>query len=220
MRDIPNIKGERMYQSKDDTDMREIRRGEIYYIDLANIDYADSHISGKTRPGLVIQNNIGNDNSYNVIVALLTSVDKKPYPFQYKVTVNGRQNTVMFDQIMTIPKQNIEGKLGELTQQQIYESDISLMCSLNLLQYSITSLSDFDITNMITERTKNTESTYYTVDIVTTISEKENYMTGTIMFQNLVEFDPTITKDTGLDAIKDKLNNCVGLKFIANHIQF
>jgi len=209
-----------MYQSKDDTDIREIRRGEIYYIDLADIDYADSHIAGKTRPGLIIQNNVGNDNSYNVIVALLTSADKKPYPFQYKFTLNGRPNTVMFDQIMTVSKGNLENKLGELTPQQIYESDMALMCSLNLSSYSIASISSFDIVSMVIERTKIQESTYCSIEITSTIVDKENKKTGKIWLSDLSIFDPSITKDTGLEEIKEKLNNCSGLNFIANHIKF
>jgi len=209
-----------MYQNKDQIDIREIKRGEIYYIDLSNIDYTDSHISGKSRPGLIIQNNIGNDNSYNVIVALLTGADKKPYPFQYKLNLNGRSNTVMFDQIMTVSKQNLENKLGELTAQQIYESDIALMCSLNLLSYSIMSIQDFDISSIVIKKTKNQEMSYCNVDIISTNGDRENKYIGKISISDLSRYDALITQDSDLDEIKDKLNNCAGLNFLMNHLQF
>jgi len=207
-----------MYQ--EDANMREIRRGEIYFIDLSDIDYTDSHIAGKSRPGLVIQNNVGNDNSDNVIIALFTSADKKPYPFQYKMSLNGRPTTIMFDQLITISKQNLQNKMGELTNQQVYESDLALMHSLNLLSYSISAIKDFDITHIITERTKSKEITYCTISIISSVGEKENISIGTIFLDDLSAFDKSIDKDSSLDDIKSKMNNCAGLNFIANHIQF
>ena len=208
-----------MYNPIENQDLREIRRGEIYYIDLSNIDYADSHVIGKTRPGLIIQNNIGNENSPNVIVALFTGANKKPYPFQYKTVVNGERQTIMFDQIMTLSKQNIKNKFGELTNQQLYEADLALMCSLDLLNHSISSFKDFEIVSIISERTKDKEAAYCNIEITNTINDRENKFCGSIVFEDLQIFDDSIQKDTEFDEIKTKLNNCAGLNFIANHIK-
>jgi len=209
-----------MYQNKENTDVREIKRGEVYFIDLSNIDYLDSHIIGKSRPGLIIQNNVGNENSFNVIVALLTSAEKKPYPFQYKIILNGRSTTIMFDQIMTVPKANLEDKLGELTEQQMYEADTALMCSLNLLYHSITAIRDFSIESIITEKTKEKETVYCNICIKNIINGRESTVQGILSFDDLKSFDPSLTKDTNIDEIRDKLNNCTGLNFLANHIHF
>jgi len=208
-----------MYTSKDNTDTREIKRGEIYFIDLSNIDYMDTHISGKSRPGLIIQNDVGNENSNNVIIALMTSAEKKYYPFQYKIGVNGRINTIMFDQIMTVSKQNLESKMGELTSSQMREADIALMCSLNLTPYSIVSIKDFNIIKIITERTKNNETSIAVVEIDTIIGEKEIRRSGNINLLDISQYDPSITQMSDMDEIKTKLNNCAGLNFLMNHIQ-
>lgn len=209
-----------MYQNKESTDMREIKRGEVYFIDLSNIDYLDSHIIGKSRPGLIIQNDVGNENSPNIIVALITTADKRPYPFQYKLNLNGRLSTIMFDQIMVVSKQNINDKIGELTAQEIRESDIALMCSLSLSHYSMLSIKDFSITHVVTERTRNNEVTNFVFEISHMVGDREQNKVGNIDVKDISKFDPSITKDSDLDEIKDKLNNCVGLNFIANHIQF
>ena len=209
-----------MYTSKDDADTREIKRGEIYFVDLSEIDYADTHISGKSRPGLIIQNDIGNENSYNVIVALITSAEKKIYPFQYKVSLNGRVNTVMFDQILTVSKQNLNNKVGELTSQQMREADRALMCSLNLTAYSMMSVKDFNIIKVVTERTKNNEVSKLIVEIIITIGDKETRKEGLVDLRDLIKYDNAITKDSDMDEIKSKLDNCSGLNFLMNHIQF
>jgi len=209
-----------MYQNQDFTGIREIKRGEIYYIDLSDVDYVDSHISGKSRPGLIIQNDVGNVYSSNVIVALTTTADKRPYPFQYKITLNGRPSTIMFDQLMVVGKENLNDKIGELTPQETKEADLALMCSLNLTKYSMTSIKDFNITHIITERTKESETTYCIIEILTMNGDKEIISTGNIGLKDISGFDLSITKESDIDEIKNKLNNCAGLNFLFNHIQF
>lgn len=209
-----------MYQNKEQIDTREIKRGEIYYIDLSNIDYTDSHIAGKIRPGLIIQNNIGNSNSPNVIVALLTTAEKKNYPFQYKTNVTGRPSIIMFDQLLTVSKQTLKEKMTELTPQQIYESDKALMNSLDLLPYSMSSIRDFNVVSIHTNRNRLGEKTNCIIDIFFSIMNNESKASCYIPMEDLSQFDSSITKDSDLDEIKDKLNNCAGLNFIMNHIQF
>jgi len=209
-----------MYQGKDLVDTREIKRGEIYYIDLSNIDYADSHIAGKIRPGLIVQNNIGNLNSPNVIVALLTTAEKKDYPFQYKTNATGRSSTIMFDQLLTLSKLAVKEKITELTPQQIYESDKALMNSLDLLPYSMSSIRDFNVVSIHTKRNRLGEKTNCIIDIFFSIMNNESKSSCYISMGDLAKFDSSITKDSDLDEIKDKLNNCAGLNFLMNHLQF
>ena len=209
-----------MYQNKEPIDTREIKRGEIYYIDLSNIDYTDSHIAGKIRPGLIIQNNIGNSNSPNVIVALLTTAEKKDYPFQYKTNVTGRPSIIMFDQLLTVSKQTLKEKMTELTPQQIYESDKALMNSLDLLPYSMSSIRDFNVVSIHTKRNRIGEKTNCIIDIFFSIMNNESKSSCYIPMEDISKFDPSITKDSDLDEIKERLNNCAGLNFIMNHIQF
>ena len=52
----------------------EVRRGEVYY---ANLDPVMGSETGKTRPVVVIQNNIGNRYSPTTIVAVITEFSRK-----------------------------------------------------------------------------------------------------------------------------------------------
>jgi len=55
---------------------REIRWGEIYYCELGD---GKGSVQSKTRPVLIIQNNIGNQNGPTTVVAAISSVIKKMY---------------------------------------------------------------------------------------------------------------------------------------------
>ena len=59
-----------------------LTRGDIY---LVNLDPVKGSEQGKTRPCLIIQNNIDNKYSPTTIVAPLTSKGDKTYPFLVKV---------------------------------------------------------------------------------------------------------------------------------------
>src|SRR5437660_12727670 len=62
------------------TEMTFPRRGEVYLIELGP---ARGHEIRKTRPGLVIQNDIGNRHSPLTIVAAITSrLSPTPYPIE------------------------------------------------------------------------------------------------------------------------------------------
>ena len=82
------------------------------------------------------------------------------------------------------------------------------------------SIKDFSITHVVTERTRNNEVTNFVFEISHMVGDREQNKVGNIDVKDISKFDPSITKDSDLDEIKDKLNNCAGLNFIMNHIQF
>ena len=47
------------------SDDRVIQRGEIYYADLSDVAYCSQYVKRKSRPVLVIQNNMGNNKYCN-----------------------------------------------------------------------------------------------------------------------------------------------------------
>ena len=115
---------------------RAFHRGEIYYINLEGVGTGTKFIQQKTRPALIIQNDLGNTNAFTVIIALMTSTYKRGYPFQYIFRFSdNRESVVMFDQIMTIDKTRILGKIGQLSPKQMKEAEQRLMYSLQLTDY-------------------------------------------------------------------------------------
>lgn len=194
-----------------------VRRGDIFLIDLTDVNYINPHIISKTRPGLIIQNNVGNETSHNIIVALFTSSDKKPYPFQYKIDLDGKETTIMFDQIMTLPKSNLIRKIGELTKKQIFEADLALMCSIDISRYSIANISSFDIKSIVTTKTRTGEETILLFELVFYNDKRRESYEISILLDKITEFNPEITIDTDIDSIKSTIDCCAGLNFLLNH---
>ena len=105
------------------------RRGEVYWI---NLDPAIGSETRKTRPGVIISNDAQNKASKRVIIAPLTSVVAKIYPFEVKVIIAGKESKAMLDQIRTVDCQRIGERLGKLSSQEMESIDKALKSVLVL----------------------------------------------------------------------------------------
>lgn len=195
-------------------DLREFKRGEIYYVDLEDIGYASKNVMTKTRPALIIQNNIGNAHSQTVIIALLTTSYKKDYPFQYQFKLNNRDSIIMFNQIMTVDKYRLLEKCGGLTDQQMKAAEKKLMYSLQLNRLSFENLIDFNVVSVVNKKTKSQETTYFEIEL---FFEHNLSQLSQIALGNLQKFNPIITKNTSFDDLKRMLDCCKGLHWLTKH---
>lgn len=195
-------------------DDRNFKRGEIYYLDLSDAVYASSYVTNKTRPALIIQNDIGNLHSPTTIVALLTTHIKKPYPFQYFFNLNGRDSAIMFEQIMTVDKFRILEKCGELNAKQIKEAEDNLMYSLALNRLSLENVSGISVNSVVSKLTRTGQYIYFEIEI-----HFENNVNKIIQItlDNLRLFDDTITENSTLDDLEKKLDCCRGLHWLAKY---
>jgi mRNA interferase MazF len=114
----------------------QVKRGDIHY---ANLDPVVGRETGKTRPVLVIQNDIGNMYSPTTIVAVLTEYSEKKasYPIcvaiKKKKTGLKKDSVVNLAQIRTIDKKRlITPKLGTLPNDSMKKVDNALKNSLAL----------------------------------------------------------------------------------------
>ena len=113
-----------------------IRRGEIYWVDLSGARGAETNT--KVRPALIIQNDVGNQNSPTTIVAPVTSIkpQSKVYPFEVRVTPqeSGLQSTskILLNQIRTVDKTRLTTKIGQLSATKMLEVERAIKISLGL----------------------------------------------------------------------------------------
>ncbi len=113
----------------------QVERGDIYY---ANLDPVVGRETGKTRPVLVIQNDIGNLYSPTTIVAVITEYSEKKASYPICVAIkkgNGlkRDSVVNLSQIRTIDKNRlIIPKLGTFPSASMKKIDQALRNSLSL----------------------------------------------------------------------------------------
>lgn len=111
-------------------------RGEVY---LVTFDPTVGSEIQKTRPALVIQNDITNRYSPLTIVAAITSrIDKGAHPT--KVLVSAPEGGLSVDsmvlctQIRSVDKQRLIKRLGKLTHERMKQVDRTLMISLGLVE--------------------------------------------------------------------------------------
>ena len=113
----------------------QVKRGDIYY---AALDPVVGRETGKTRPVLIIQNDIGNMYSPTTIVAVITEYSEKKASYPICVAIrkgNGlkKDSIVNLSQIRTIDKKRlIIPKLGSLSEDTMKNVDDALKNSLAL----------------------------------------------------------------------------------------
>ncbi len=110
-------------------------RGDIY---LVNFDPTVGREIKKTRPALVLQNDIANQYSPITIVAAITSkFDDPPYPTDVVMDSEqsglGRQSAVVLNQIRSIDKQRLIKRIGRASAQTLARVDQAVLISLGLI---------------------------------------------------------------------------------------
>jgi len=117
------------------TDVLKMARGEVYY---ASLDPVVGSETGKTRPVLIIQNDIGNRYSPTTIVAIITDYSAKKASYPICVAVGKSQglpkeSIINLSQIRTIDKKRLrEPKVATLTYDVMDAIDEALKKSLAL----------------------------------------------------------------------------------------
>ncbi len=88
-----------------------MRRGEIWWVAF---DPSVGSEVRKTRPAVIISNDVANRFLSRVTVIPLTSNTQRVYPSECLVTVSGRQAKAMIDQMTVADKQRLQSRMGML----------------------------------------------------------------------------------------------------------
>jgi mRNA interferase MazF len=110
----------------------DVKRGEVYLIDLEPTKDSEQR---KVRPCLVIQNDIGNNNSPVTIIATITSKAKE-YPFVVKLKKGEanfpKESYIQLNHIRTISTQRIVSKIGSIKKESLEKVNNAIKVSLGL----------------------------------------------------------------------------------------
>lgn len=111
------------------------RRGEVY---LVNFDPTIGAEIKKTRPALIVQNDIANRHSPVTIVAAITSrFDEPLYPTEIliKAPEGGLavDSVVLLNQIRSIDRQRLVKRLGALKTETLQKVDLAIKISFSLI---------------------------------------------------------------------------------------
>ncbi len=111
----------------------EIRRGDVV---IVRLDPAEGHEMKKTRPAVVVQNDVGNKNASTTIVAPATGT-YRGYPFEVMVETDGspfeKDSSVRLDQLRAVSiEKRIQTVIGSLDTPTMAEIDEAIKLSLGL----------------------------------------------------------------------------------------
>ena len=113
------------------------RRGEIY---LVAFHPTLGHEIQKTRPALVIQNDISNEHSPITIVAAITSQFHDP-PFPREVIIESsesglpKRSAIVMNQIRSVDRARLVSKIGQLSEGSMQRTDEAIRISLALVEF-------------------------------------------------------------------------------------
>jgi mRNA interferase MazF len=110
-------------------------RGEVY---LVNFDPTTGAEIQKTRPALIIQNDVSNQHSPVTIVAAITSkFDEKLYPTEVLIAAQegglNIDSVILLNQIRSIDRKRLIRRLGKINVKTLKKVDIALKISLGLI---------------------------------------------------------------------------------------
>lgn len=111
-----------------------IHRGDIYLADLAPVVGSEQ---GGIRPVLIIQNDVGNQHSPTVIVAVITGQIKHRYlPTHVLLEAPGfgllKKSMVMLEQLRTLDKGRLHFQVGRIDVNKMNEVNMALGISVGL----------------------------------------------------------------------------------------
>src|SRR5205823_329261 len=116
--------------------MKPPRRGEVY---LVAFDPTVGHEIQKTRPAVVIQNNVSNQYSPITIVAAISSqFADPPHPREVIISTKSglpKRSAVILNQIRSVDRKRLIKRLGALDATTMRKVNEALMISLGLVDF-------------------------------------------------------------------------------------
>lgn len=108
------------------------KRGEVY---LVNFDPTLGSEIKKTRPALILQNDIANEHSpITIVAAIISKFDDNLYPTEVEISAGEgglkQDSVVLLNQIRSIDCRRLSKKLGKAKDSTLKKIDLSVKISL------------------------------------------------------------------------------------------
>ena len=110
-----------------------MQKGEIFW---AKLDPVVGSETAKTRPVLIVSNDVNNQYSDTVTVLPLTSSTAKIYPFEVPLEAHEgglrNESKVKANQIRTIDKSRLGNKIGQLNSTKMKAVELAILIHLDI----------------------------------------------------------------------------------------
>ena len=106
-----------------------MKRGEVWWVEF---DPAVGSEIKKTRPAVILSNDLANRQLSRVIVMPVTSNTGRLYPGEARVQIDGRRSKAMADQLMAADKLQLKSRLGALSKAEMAEVEDAVAMHLGM----------------------------------------------------------------------------------------
>ena len=106
------------------------KRGEMYWV---SFDTSQGTEIQKTRPAIVISNNLLNKNLNRVIVAPITSNVKNIFDFDCAVTIDKKEGKMMLDQLRSIDKSRLKDRIEMIEAKTLAKLEEALKITFDII---------------------------------------------------------------------------------------
>ena len=109
--------------------MASMQRGEVWWIDF---DPSIGSEIRKTRPAIIISNDVANRNLARIMAMPMTSNTTRVYPGEAVVTIAGRSSKAMADQMVAADKKRVKTRIGVLSRADMIAVDDAIRIHFGL----------------------------------------------------------------------------------------
>ena len=106
-----------------------MRRGEVWWVRFGP---ASGGEIAKRRPAVIVSNDASNRHLNRLQVVPLTSSTERVYPSEALVTVRRRRSKAAADQLTTVAKPRLAGRLGRLSDEDLRAVEEAIRVQLGL----------------------------------------------------------------------------------------
>lgn len=140
-------------------DTQQFIRGQIYWRKADRWDDTDAGIIGKDRPVLIVSNNVGLAcSTVATVVPLTTSERKNQLCTQVQITLNGKENYILCEQIYTCNLSELQRYIGTLNEHRMAEVEEAIMYALGMKALPSTKFEESSESSSMIESTVTKES--------------------------------------------------------------
>ncbi len=104
-----------------------MNRGEVWWI---NFDPSVGGEIRKKRPAIIISNDASNRHLNRLQVIPVTSNVERLYPSEAFITINGKLNKALADQLTTVSKLRMINKMGKVSREDLWQVERAIKVQL------------------------------------------------------------------------------------------